>query len=93
MLLLISVPLTLSFNHLVAREEILEHVPLGEIQLEDMVVEVKHVDVALGQPARVSLVLSALQPIDVDDVDELKAIIIRQLGRPIQLEVQSNLRR
>ncbi|MCX2976119.1 DUF389 domain-containing protein [Candidatus Marimicrobium litorale] len=93
LLLLISVPLTLSFNHLVAREDILEHVPLGEIQLEGMVVEVKHVDVALGQPARVSLVLSALQPIDIDDVDELKAIISRQLGRPIQLEVQSNLRR
>jgi len=92
-LLVISAPLSLSFYHLVSRENILEHVPTGDIQLSDLLVHIERADVTLGQPALVSLVLSAEQNLQASHVDELKAIISQELGAPIKIEVQSNIRR
>jgi uncharacterized hydrophobic protein (TIGR00271 family) len=92
-LLLISAPLTLSFYHLVTREKILEHVPSGAIRLSDLEVHIEHADVTLGEPATVRLVLTSAQTLQAAHVDELKAIISRELGVPIRIEVQSNILR
>jgi uncharacterized hydrophobic protein (TIGR00271 family) len=92
-LLVISAPLSLSFYHLVSRENILKHVPTGDIQLSGLLVKIDSADVTLGEPALVSLVLSSERQLQASHVDELKAIISQKLGVPIQIEVQSNIRR
>lgn len=92
-LLVISAPLSLSFYHLVSRENILEHVPTGDIQLNGLLVHIERADVTLGQPALVSLVLSSEQNLQASHVDELKALISQELGAPIKIEVQSNILR
>jgi uncharacterized hydrophobic protein (TIGR00271 family) len=92
-LLIISAPLSLSFYHLVSRENILEHVPTGDIQLNGLLVHIERADVTLGQPALVSLVLSSEQNLQASHVDELKALISQELGAPIKIEVQSNILR
>ncbi|MDX1733100.1 MAG: DUF389 domain-containing protein [Halioglobus sp.] len=93
LVLLISLPLSLSFSHLVKRDRILENVPLGELVLSGLVVDVAQADVKLGEPHLVRLVLSAGEPVTTAHVEELKSVISRRLGEPIVLEVQSNLRR
>lgn len=93
MLLLISAPLTLSFYHLVSREDILEHVPRGHIQLGDLLVHIERADVRLGEPVTVSLVLTSERNVQATHVDELKAIITEEVGVPIKIEVQSNILR
>jgi len=92
-LLVISVPLSMSFYHLVNRENLLEHVPSGDVQLSDLLVHVDRADVTLGRPPLVFMVLSSREPMTASHVDELKAVITRRLGEPIELEVQSNIRR
>jgi uncharacterized hydrophobic protein (TIGR00271 family) len=93
MLAAISVPLSFSFSHLVERERILDQLPSGVIELEGVSVHVDAADVALNEPTLVSVVLSSTEYLDADQVDELKAIISKKLARPIELEVQSNIRR
>jgi uncharacterized hydrophobic protein (TIGR00271 family) len=92
MLLVISVPLSLSFSHLVERQRILEQISTGPIQLEALQVNVDHAKVTLGEPPLVSLVLSSKEQLDATQVGELKALISKQLAQPIQLEVQSNIK-
>jgi uncharacterized membrane protein len=92
MLLVISVPLSLSFFHLVERQRILEQISTGPIQLEALQVNVDHAEVTLGEPPLVSLVLSSKEQLDEVQVGELKALISKQLAQPIQLEVQSNIK-
>ena len=92
-LLVISVPLSLSFSHLVSRERLLEHVPTGDISLTSGSVHVVSADVTLQNPPLVKLVLSSAKRLEVDDVDELKALISEKIGEPFQLEVQSNILR
>jgi uncharacterized hydrophobic protein (TIGR00271 family) len=92
-LLVISAPLSLSFYHLVSRENVLEHVPTGDIQLSGLLVHIEDADVTLGEPTLVKLILSSEQQVQAAEVDELKAIISQRLGEPIHLEVQSNIRR
>jgi len=93
MLVIISVPLSFSFSHLVERERILGQVPSGTIQLKGLAVRVDHADVVLAQPPLVSVVLRSSESLDAAQVDQLKAIITAELAQPIQLEVQSNIRR
>ncbi len=92
-LLLISAPLTLSFYHLVSRENILEHVPRGEIRLLDVVVNVDRADVALGEPPTVRLVLTSEQNLKPHHLDELKDIISRGVGEPVRIKVQTDILR
>jgi uncharacterized hydrophobic protein (TIGR00271 family) len=92
-MLVISVPLSLSFAHLVAKEGILEQVPTGTIQLSGLLVHVRDVDVSLDEPHLVSIVLSSERHLEASHVDELKALITEKVGQPIRLEVQSNIRR
>ncbi|GAB5450317.1 MAG: hypothetical protein Hals2KO_06450 [Halioglobus sp.] len=92
-LVLISLPLSLSFAHLVTRDRILESVPVGEVELSGQVVEISHADVRLGEPHLVRVVLSTGSPLEPEHVDELKALISQRVGEPIVLDVQSNLRR
>lgn len=91
-LLAISVPLSLSFSHLVERQRILEQIPPGPIQLEGLLVQVEHAKVTLNEPPLVSLVLSSQQQLNEAQVGELKALISKQLAQRIVLEVQSNIR-
>lgn len=92
-LLVISAPLTLSFYHLVSREDILDHVPRGHLQLGDLDVHIERADVRLGDPVTVSLVLTSERNVQATHVDELKAIIGERVGEPIRIEVQSNILR
>jgi hypothetical protein len=92
-LLVISAPLSFSFYHLVSRENLLEHVPIGDIQLTTMMVHIERAEVKLGQPALVSLVLSSEHTVSAAEVDELKSIISDKIGVPFEVEVQSNIRR
>jgi uncharacterized hydrophobic protein (TIGR00271 family) len=92
-LAIISVPLSFSFSHLVERERILDRIPSGLIQLKGLSVHVDRTDVILANPPVVSMVLSSRESLDIRQVDELKALISKELARPIQLEVQSNIRR
>jgi uncharacterized hydrophobic protein (TIGR00271 family) len=92
-LAIITVPLSLSFAHLVERVQILEKLPKGTMQFEDYSVQVDHADVTLGAPPLVTLVLASRESLGTAQVDEIKAHIVEKLGQPIQLEVQSNIRR
>lgn len=91
--LIICLPLTLSFSHLVARDRIIEHVPMGAVQLSDVSVNVSRADVRLGDPHLLLITLSSGQALETKDVDELKALIAQRVGEPIALEVQANIRR
>ena len=93
LLLVISIPLTLSFYHLVSRERLLEHVPTGSLLVAGQAVVIEHAAVSLGEPPLVKLVLSSDSVLDVTHVDELKSIISDRMGQSVQLEVQSNIRR
>jgi len=92
-LAIVTVPLSLSFAHLVEREQFLDKLPKGTMQFEDYSVQVDHADVSLGDPLLVTLVLASRESLDTTQVDEIKAHIVQKLGQPIQLEVQSNIRR
>lgn len=91
-LLVISVPLSLSFSHLVERQRILEQIPTGWIQLQGVQVNVDHAEVRLDEPPLVKLDLSAREQLNAAQVGELKALISEQLAQPVQLEVQSNIK-
>ncbi len=88
----ISVPLSLSFAHLVERQRILERISTGEVQLRGLQVHVDHADVTLVDPPLVTLELSAKEQLNAAQVSELKALVSRELGQAIQLQVQSNIR-
>lgn len=88
----ISVPLSLSFAHLVERQRILERISTGEVQLGGLQVYVDHADVTLVDPPLVTLELSAKEQLNAAQVSELKALVSRELGQAIQLQVQSNIR-
>tara|TARA_R110002073_G_scaffold39270_5_gene112051 strand:- start:5918 stop:7819 length:1902 start_codon:yes stop_codon:yes gene_type:complete len=88
----ISVPLSLSFAHLVERQRILERISTGEVQLRGLQVHVDHADVTLVDPPLVTLELSAKEQLNAAQVSELKALVSRELGQTIQLQVQSNIR-
>lgn len=92
-LLVISVPLSLSFAHLVERAKIQQRIPTGLIALHGIQVYVRGVEVTLDNPPLVNLVLSADHPLDAGQVEQLKALISREVAEPIQLEVQTNIRR
>jgi hypothetical protein len=68
-------------------------VPTGDISLTSGSVHVVSADVTLQNPPLVKLVLSSAKRLEVDDVDELKALISGKIGEPFQLEVQSNILR
>lgn len=90
---IIAVPLTLSFSHLVQRDRILEQVPLGPMQLTGIQVEIRDVEVTLGEPHLVYVVLSSENDIKAPQVDELKRVITQRVGEPVVLEVNYNIRR
>tara|TARA_R110000823_G_scaffold291009_6_gene409350 strand:+ start:10050 stop:11969 length:1920 start_codon:yes stop_codon:yes gene_type:complete len=92
-MLVISVPLSLSFSHLVTRDRILEHVPLGDMLVAGLPVTITVADVSLGKPHLVRVELSAAQTLTTEHVDELKRVISARVGEPVVLDVQSNIRR
>jgi uncharacterized hydrophobic protein (TIGR00271 family) len=92
-LMLISIPLYVSFQHLVDRDRILETVPAGTIQLSGVQVEVSGVRVTLGSPHVIYVVLSSPISLAGHHVDELKRIIGERIDEPIVLEAQLNVRR
>lgn len=75
------------------RERILKRVPTGVVQLGGLQVRVERAEVTPDEPPLVSLVLSAKEPLDTAQVDQLKALISKEVATPIKLEVQSNIRR
>ncbi len=92
-MLVISVPLSLSFSHLVTRDRILEHVPPGEMLVAGLPVTITFAEVSLGEPHLVRVQLSAARPLTSEHIDELKRVISARVGEPVVLDVQSNIRR
>jgi hypothetical protein len=92
-LLLISVPLYVSFNQLVDRDRIRTSIPTGEFELAGVPVTVSGVRVKSGDPYVVSAVLSSPERLDSSHVEELKQIITRDSGHAVILEAQFSMRR
>jgi uncharacterized hydrophobic protein (TIGR00271 family) len=92
-MLLISVPLTIAFSHLVEKDRIRGFVPNGEIELAGLAVSVNDVEVTVGEPHLVKVVLSSPGGLNATHVDKLKQIISDSLGEPVMLEAQLNIRR
>jgi len=92
-MLVISAPLSITFSRLVAKDRILDHVPTGEVRLSGLNVSVGQVQVSVGKPTLVRVVLSSSQRLENTHVDELKKIITDRVGEPILLEAQLNIRR
>lgn len=93
LMLVIAAPLSMSFSHLVAKDRVMEQIPRGDLQLSSLDLHVSNVRVSLSEPHLVTVVVSADRRLEAADVDELKAMIADRVGKPIVLEVQSNIRR
>ena len=96
-MLVISAPLYIAFTHLVEKDHILEQireqVPAGQVDLSGLTVSVTSVQVSLGDPHLVRVVLSSPERLDETHVNELKNLISEKIGQPILLEAQLNIRR
>ena len=64
-----------------------------EVRLEDVTVNVSQVQVSLGEPHVVRLVMSSAQRLDESHVEQLKSLIAGRTGEQIVLEAQFNIRR
>jgi uncharacterized hydrophobic protein (TIGR00271 family) len=93
MMLAISVPLWAAFMHLVERDRIQDQVPVGVVELLGEAVDVVKVQVTVGDPHRVRVVLSSSARLHEAHVDALKQIIVERIGEPLVLEAQLDLRR
>lgn len=83
LVLVLSIPLALSFSHMVQEGRIkqqLEGIVLDDIQL-------RHVQVRPGKPTRVSLTMVSSGTIDEQQMDAVKLLIEQKLAQEIQLEV------
>ena len=83
LVLVLSIPLALSFSHMVQEGRIkqeLEGIVLNDIQL-------RHVQVRPGKPTKVSLTLVSTGTIDEQQMDAIKVLIEQKLEQDIQLEV------
>ncbi len=92
-MLVIAAPLSVAFADLVERNRIADQVPVGEIQLDGLPVEVSQRRVTLGDPHLVRVVLSSPERLDNTHVDQLKRLISERVGEPVLLEAQINIRR
>jgi uncharacterized hydrophobic protein (TIGR00271 family) len=90
---LIIAPLYIGFSDLVMQESIMNQVPTDEIELTDARVSVRNVSVSSAQPPVVRLVVSSREVLEPRHIDELKQIIVRRVGQPVELDVQFSLRR
>ena len=92
-MLIISAPLYIAFAHLVQRNRLTDQIPVGELLLGEQTVRVGEVQVKLGNPHLVKVVLSSSEPLDQAHVDELKQIISDRIGQAVTVEAQLNIRR
>jgi uncharacterized hydrophobic protein (TIGR00271 family) len=92
-MLVISVPLSVAFIHLVKKNRIMEQVPIGSVRLQGQEVHIGQIRVSLGQPHLIRVVLSSTGRLDEQHVDELKRMIGSRVGEPVLLEAQLNIRR
>lgn len=90
--IIISIPLYIAYDHLIERSRMQEQVPAGTLQLLDQTVHVGKVQVTLGEPPLVSVVVSSAERLENVHIDELKRLIAMEVGE-IQLEAQLNIRR
>jgi uncharacterized hydrophobic protein (TIGR00271 family) len=92
-LLVIAIPLYVSFSHLVDKDYLLSRVPHGEVELAGVRVEVGGISVKAGEPWIVRVVLSSAQQLDPSHVEELKQIITDRTGYDVVVEAQFSVRR
>lgn len=71
----------------------LKQIQSGEVRLVDQEAVVRVVKVRNGNPPLVRVELSSSRRLDASHVDELKRLLVEQVGRPVILEAQMNLRR
>jgi uncharacterized membrane protein len=86
-------PLYVAFDDLVDQEEILNEIPVGQIELKGQAVDLNILEVRMGKPPLVRVVLSSSQKLNEDHVDALKQMIGERIDGPLLLEAQLNLRR
>lgn len=83
LVVLLSIPLALSFSHMVQEGRIKQQ--LEGIVLED--IQLRHVQVRPGQPIRISLTLVSRTTINEAQMDDIKGLIEQKLAQPVELEV------
>ena len=93
MLLVIAIPLYISFTHLVEKDHLLSRIPHGEMELSGVPVDVTNVSVKTGKPWVVRLVLSSPERLDETHVEELKQVISERVGYEVLVEAQFSIRR
>jgi len=86
-------PLYVAFNNLVEQGRMLRRISPGQVQLADQPVDLRVVEVRNGTPPLVRVAVSSSRQLNEGHVDALKQLISNQVGRPVLLEAQLNLRR
>lgn len=87
LVVVLSIPLALSFSHMVQEGRIkqqLEGIVLNDIQL-------RHVQVRPGKPTRVTLTMVSTGTIDEQQMDDVKLLIEQKLEQDIRLEVSTRV--
>jgi uncharacterized hydrophobic protein (TIGR00271 family) len=93
MLLVIAIPLYVSFSHLVEKDRLQSQIPHGEMTLSGVPIDVTNVSVKGGKPWVVRLVLSSPERLDESHVEELKQVISERVGYEVLVEAQFSIRR
>jgi uncharacterized hydrophobic protein (TIGR00271 family) len=92
-LLVIAIPLYISFTHLVEKDHLLSRIPRGEMELVGIPVQVGSVSIKAGTPWVVRVVLSSPERLDHTHVEEYKQIITDRTGMEVAVEAQFSIRR
>jgi uncharacterized hydrophobic protein (TIGR00271 family) len=90
---LIAIPLYFTFQEMVERGRIREHIPTGQFELAGLQVRLRNVTVFVSSTPLIRVGMSSSQRIEEKHVEVLKAMISERIGRPIYLEAQFYLRR
>lgn len=86
---LLSIPLALSFGEMVRVHRI-----TAEMETFDTdIAQIKDVQVQHTKPLKIALKIVSEEPLDVDQLDELKKRIEEKLGREVELEIIFGIKR
>ena len=89
----VSVPLVLAFNSMVQEQRLVNALEVLHCEQLDTPVDIKEVRIQSGTPLKISATLLANRPLTNEDLDVIKARIVKEIGEPIQLEATLAIKR
>ena len=92
-LIIIAIPLYVSFKHLVEKDRLLSQIPRGEVELMGTPVEVSNIGIKTGNPWIVRVVLSSPERLDHRHVEQFKQLIGQRTGYEVVVDAQFSVRR